>query len=276
MQPGLRGAAREVLPVVLVGRGGPVLVGPDHQPHVLLERLPRDVVPLVRNRLVLWSCISVGPEPRGPATVIELDAPTIVQLSELDHRERQPVTAVLGFEVARRAEPNDPLRHRLMLARSLASPDPHLRPPAVHCVGWASGGVRTGCVAGSLFGGSVTSRPLPVEANVVEVCAGAGGGLVLRADGELCHFGIGPLVRAFDAAKDVGEVDVEVDLGDVALISAAAVEFFLRAAGECEQSGGRFRLTGATGLNRTVLLTLGAAHLHEEKVPTRLLAAGSN
>lgn len=105
---------------------------------------------------------------------------------------------------------------------------------------------------------------------MVEVTGCGDGGLLLRPTGQLCVVGLEPLEKAFEAALDVGGSEICIDLVDVTLVSAAAVWFFLRAAGVCADCRVRFVLHNATGMNLKVLELLDAAHLVEE-APVALL-----
>lgn len=105
---------------------------------------------------------------------------------------------------------------------------------------------------------------------MVEVCGGDAG-LVLRPFGELCHFQLDPLRAAFEAALECSTDELRVDLAEVTLLSASAVEFFLEAKAHCRRRGLEFALSNALGLNLRVLQVLGAAELVE--VPVSLAPA---
>lgn len=97
---------------------------------------------------------------------------------------------------------------------------------------------------------------------MVEVHAGPAGSLIVQPVGDLCHLGVQALVETLHAAVRVGETTVCVDLSEVTLLSAAAVNTLVAAAVECRAAGGALSLTGATGLSARVLALTGLDALH--------------
>lgn len=87
----------------------------------------------------------------------------------------------------------------------------------------------------------------------------------MRPFGELCHFELGPLRSAFDAAADCAANEIRVDLAEVTLLSSAAVTFLEEAAKECEKLNLRFALVNVSGLNRKVIEVLGLGCLINER-----------
>lgn len=98
---------------------------------------------------------------------------------------------------------------------------------------------------------------------MVEVSGRADGGIELRPSGALCHFQLGPLRAAFDAASEFAATEIRIDLADVTLLSSSAVAFLEDAAQACAARNLRFTLVNVDGLSRRVVEVLGATSLVE-------------
>ena len=101
---------------------------------------------------------------------------------------------------------------------------------------------------------SARRRPLSVTADAI----------VLALEGELCIADLPALRAQIDALVDGGTTQIVLDLGDVSLLTAAALRVFDTTQNRLEALGGGLTLRAATPFHRRVLQITGLDGLVEQ------------
>jgi len=80
---------------------------------------------------------------------------------------------------------------------------------------------------------------------------------VLELEGEVCLLSVPVLRDCVDSLVDIGQVRLVIDLAEVTLLTAAAVNLFVSVAARLEALGGSLLVRRASGLPATVLELTG-------------------